>query len=74
MAALIAMPLATRLRRGGVAIGFGLSFLLFVAYIGLVRMGQVLGHNGQIPPLLAAWLGNLVFGAGGILLIIKVPK
>jgi lipopolysaccharide export system permease protein len=74
MAALIAMPLATRLRRGGVAIGFGLSFLLFVAYIGLVRLGQVFGHNGQIPPLLGAWLGNLVFGAGGALLMFKVPK
>lgn len=74
MAILLAAPLATRLRRGGIAIGFGLSFLLFLVYVGLVRFGQVLGHNGTLPPALAAWLGNMVFGAMGVVLMWKAPK
>lgn len=74
MAVLLAAPLATRLRRGGIAIGFGLSFLLFLLYIGLVRTGQVLGHAGTLPPWVAAWLGNGVFGAAGCVLLYKAPK
>jgi len=74
MVALLALPLATRLRRGGIAIGFALSFLLFVLYVCMVRLGQILGHNGQMPPMLAAWLGNIVFGATGAVLLIRAPK
>lgn len=74
MAVLLAAPLATRLRRGGIAIGFGLSFLLFLLYIGLVRMGQVLGHAGTLPPGLAAWLGNIAFGLMGAAMLFKAPK
>ena len=29
-----------------------------------MRTGQALGHNGALPPYLAAWLGDLVFGSG----------
>ena len=29
--------------------------------LGLLRVGQALGHNGDLPPLPAAWLGNIVF-------------
>lgn len=74
MAVLLAAPLATRLRRGGIAIGFGLSFILFLFYVGLVRFGQVLGHSGTIPPWPAAWLGNIVFGLMGLVLLVKAPK
>jgi lipopolysaccharide export LptBFGC system permease protein LptF len=61
-----------RLRRGGIAIGFGLSFLLFLVYIGLVRWPGA-GARGSIPPWPAAWLGNIVFGCMGLVLI-KAPK
>lgn len=74
MVALLATPLATRLRRGGIAIGFGLSFALFVTYIGLVRLGQVLGHAGALPPWPAAWMGNVLYGMAGLILLWKAPK
>lgn len=74
MVALLAAPLATRLRRGGIAIGFGLSFALFITYIGLVRLGQVLGHAGAVPPAPAAWMGNVLYGAAGLVLLWKTPK
>jgi lipopolysaccharide export system permease protein len=62
----IGTALALRVRRGGLAISFGLSIFISFIYYAFIRTGQALGHNGSIPPLLAAWLGNLVFGLVGI--------
>ena len=59
---LIGVALALRNRRGGLAIAFGLSVFISFVYYALIRTGQALGHNGALPPMLAAWLGNLVFG------------
>jgi lipopolysaccharide export system permease protein len=59
---MIGTALALRVRRGGLAISFGLSIFISFVYYAFIRTGQALGHNGAIPPLLAAWLGNLVFG------------
>lgn len=63
---LLGAALSLRVVRGGnLAIGFGLSVAIGFAYFALIRTGQTLGYNGTLPPLLAAWLGNLVFGAIG---------
>ena len=59
----IGTALALRVRRGGLAISFGLSIFISFIYYAFIRTGQALGHNGTIPPLLAAWMGNFVFGA-----------
>jgi len=59
---LIGVALALRNRRGGLAIAFGLSVFISFVYYALIRTGQALGHAGSIPPMLGAWLGNLVFG------------
>jgi lipopolysaccharide export system permease protein len=71
---LIAASLAVQIRRGGVAIGFGLSLGIAFAYWCLLRAGQVLGNNGTLPPPLAAWLGNIVFLAFGAYLLFRTPK
>lgn len=71
---LIASSLAVQMRRGGVALGFGFSLGIAFLYWSLIRAGQVLGNSGTLPPLLAAWLGNIVFLAVGIYLLIRTPK
>jgi lipopolysaccharide export system permease protein len=71
---LIASTLAVQVRRGGVAIGFGLSLAIAFAYWCLLRAGQVLGNNGTLPPLAAAWLGNIVFLGFGVFLLVRTPK
>jgi lipopolysaccharide export system permease protein len=58
---LIGTALALRVRRGGLAISFGLSIFISFVYYAFIRTAQALGHSGAIPPLLAAWMGNLVF-------------
>jgi lipopolysaccharide export system permease protein len=59
----IGTALAFRARRGGLAVWFGLSVFISFLYYAFIRTGQALGHNGALPPFLAAWAGNLFFGA-----------
>ncbi len=42
--------------------GLGLIFLYYVMF----AMSTAAGENGTLAPIVAAWLPNLVFGAGGI--------
>jgi len=71
---LIGASLSTRLRRGGTALGFGLSLIISFLYYSLIRAGQALGHGGALPLVLAAWIANLIFGALGIILLLRAQR
>lgn len=71
---LIGSPLSARLRRGGIAVGIGLGLCLTFVYYGFIRVGQTLGDHSVLPPILAAWLGNLFFGICGTILTFKAEK
>lgn len=71
---LIGASLATRLRMQSAALGFGLSIAISFVYYAFMRAGQALGHNGALPPYVAAWLGDIVFGAVGLLMIIQAQR
>ena len=62
---MIGAAVATRLRSQSAALGFGLSIAIAIAYYAFVRLGQAFGHNGVLPPYLASWSGNVLFGAVG---------
>jgi lipopolysaccharide export LptBFGC system permease protein LptF len=44
-----------------------------LVYLTLFGIAVTLGDAGRLAPSLAAWLTNLVFLAGGILLFLKTP-
>lgn len=67
--ALVAVPLATRLRRGARAQGFGLAAAGFALYYVVARLGQQWGNAGALPPSLAAQLANLTFALVGVWLL-----
>lgn len=71
---LIGAPLATRLRAHSVALGFGLAVTISFAYYAFMQSGKALGHNGALPPYLAAWLGDLVFGATGSVMMVRAQR
>ncbi len=71
---LFGAPLASRKRRSGPALGFAIALLISFIYFLFLRTGQVLGHKGDINPWIAAWIGNIVFGVGGIIAMLKVRK
>jgi lipopolysaccharide export system permease protein len=71
---MIGAPIATRLRMQSAALGFGLSVTISFFYYAFMRTGQALGHNGALPPYLAAWLGDLVFGAVGLTMMVQAQR
>jgi lipopolysaccharide export system permease protein len=71
---LFGAPLASRKTRSGTAISFGISLFICFLYFGIIKVGQSMGHNGTLPPLFAAWMGNLFFGMGAIYILIKSSK
>lgn len=64
----LAVPFALRIRRGGLAIGFGVSIAVALSYLLLFKLCMGLGYIGQLPPLMAAWFPNAAFLAGGLAL------
>jgi lipopolysaccharide export system permease protein len=71
---MIGGALATQLRMQSAALGFGLSVAIAFLYYGVMRAGQALGHNGALPPYLAAWLGDLVFGTVGVVMLARAQR
>lgn len=55
------VSVSTNRRRSGAAIQFGMAVLVSFIYLGFVKISQVFGYNGSIPPLLTAWIANIVF-------------
>jgi lipopolysaccharide export system permease protein len=62
---LLGAPLGVTARRGGVALGLGLSLGFFVVYYVFLIGGEEIADRGMLPPLLAMWLPNIVLGAAG---------
>jgi lipopolysaccharide export system permease protein len=71
---MIGAAVATRLRLQSAAVGFGLSVAIAFVYYGFMRTGQALGHNGALPPYLAAWMGDLAFGAVGVVMMLQAQR
>jgi lipopolysaccharide export system permease protein len=71
---LFGVPFASVKRRGGMGMQLGISLLVCFLYLILMKVSQVFGYNGDIPPLLTAWLANIAFLAGAVVVTIKAPK
>ncbi|MDZ7318146.1 MAG: LPS export ABC transporter permease LptG [candidate division KSB1 bacterium] len=68
---LFGAPLASRKTRSGTALSFGISLFVCFLYFGIIKVGQTLGHNETLSPLLAAWIGNILFGLGAVYILIR---
>jgi lipopolysaccharide export system permease protein len=71
---LIGAPIATRLRARSAAIGFGFSVSISFLYYAFMQSGKALGHNGALPPYLAAWMGDIVFGVVGVVMTFQAQR
>ena len=69
---LLGIPIALGIRRGGtplaVSIGIGTCF----AYLVTLGFSRSLGLSGILPPLLAAWLANILFFFIGSYLLLRL--
>jgi len=66
--ALVGAPLGVQTRRAGTAMSFGLAIVVLISYFFMLSFAQVLGRSGVLPPMVAAWLANIIlFGAAAFL-------
>jgi lipopolysaccharide export system permease protein len=59
--ALVAMPLSLKAPRDERLLGLIFTFVLVLVYYTVYFLSLQLGHNGFLPPWLAAWMMNIVF-------------
>jgi lipopolysaccharide export LptBFGC system permease protein LptF len=67
----LAVPLASRIRRGGRGLSLTISVGFAVGYYMLIVAGEGLGDRGRIPEALAMWLPNLLIAVGGSILFLR---
>jgi lipopolysaccharide export system permease protein len=68
---LIALPFGTRAGRHNVFVGVASSIFICFGYFILQRISFALGVGRYMPPILAAWLPNIVCGGTGLLLLAR---
>lgn len=71
---LFGVPFSSNKRRSGVAVEFGISIAVTFIYLGFMKTSQVFGYNGDMDPLLTAWMANLLFFVAGVVNLTRVQK
>jgi lipopolysaccharide export system permease protein len=71
---LIGVALTSRRARGGMGIHIVAGIILGALYIAMLQFSITFATRGNLDPLLASWLPNIVFGIICIWLLIKAPK
>jgi len=61
-------------RKGGAALQFGISLIVSFFYLGFVKISQVFGYNGDINPVLTAWLANIIFFVVSVFNFIRLNR
>ncbi len=69
--ALIAVPLADRFASLGSFAGLVVAIALVFLYNGVRSWGLALGLAGVLPPLVAGWAQNVIFGGLGLALLVR---
>src|SRR6266516_97327 len=69
---LIAIPFGAPSGRRNVFVAVAASLFICFTYFVLQKFGMALGTGGHLPPLLAAWLPNALFGGTGVCLTTRV--
>ena len=67
--ALFGAPLAVTNPRSGAAWGVAASLATTFVFLLLVQLSKAVGAGGALPPTLAAWLPNMLFGAAAVWLL-----
>jgi lipopolysaccharide export system permease protein len=67
------MPLALHMNRnGGLTLALSLTLFCGFTYVLLHNFLLALGHSGRLPPAVAAWAANGLFGCGGVYLAVRL--
>ncbi len=72
--ALLGLSIAFLLgRHSSIPLGVALATALAFVYLVVFQFSISLGEAGVLPPLIAAWIGNVLFSMVGCLLLLRAP-
>ncbi|MBI4543495.1 MAG: LptF/LptG family permease [Gemmatimonadetes bacterium] len=69
--ALFGAPLGMTGARSGAAYGVAVSLATTFVFLIMIQISRAIGAGGVVPPLLAAWLPNGIFGTAGLVLFVR---
>ncbi len=72
--ALMALSLSHRTQKAGISFKFAIGLMIVVLYYITIKAGLILGEQGAIAPVAAAWIGNVIFGGIAITLFVRSVK
>lgn len=71
---LIGVAMSSRKVRGGIGLPLGIGIFLCFAYIVTVQFSKVFALKGGLPPIIAVFIPDIIFGILGLYLLKKAPK
>jgi len=71
--AIFAVPFALSMGKRGSLTGIATAIGMAIAYQVLASMFEALGNGSALPPLLAAWSPDLLFGFAGAYMLLRTP-
>lgn len=69
---LIAVPFSQTMGRKGAVSGFAASIGIAIVYWSLSSLFEAMGNLSQLPPIVAAWSPDLLFGLCGTYMLLRV--
>jgi len=70
--ALIGIPFALTTGRKGAITGIAASIGIAIVYWASTSLFEAMGNLSQLPPVVAAWSPDVLFGLGGVYLFLRV--
>ena len=71
---LMAVIVAARKSREGVGLQIALGLVLALLFVAFVTIGKTLAEKGAVPPVVMAWLPNVLFSFVTVILYKTVPR
>jgi LPS export ABC transporter permease LptF/LPS export ABC transporter permease LptG len=69
---LIAIPFSLSMGRKGAVSGIAVSIGIAIVYWSTSSLFEAMGNLSQLPPIVAAWSPDILFGLGGAYLLLRV--
>ena len=70
----IGVSVSSRKVRGGIGFHLGFGLALTFIYILFMQIFTVFATFGELPPLIAVWVPNVIFGIIALIMLKKAPK
>jgi len=72
--ALFGAPLAASRKRSGAGLNVFLTLVICFAYWIAIQSGRYMGYNQTLDPLIAAWIGNFIFGTLSVFIFLRLKS